>query len=202
VCYHQILGPCRHFPKLANGCYRHSDVSVRLDPHLTWQATKSYVERGNAFGLILHQGSLTIRFRFFWSACGARHSMAAPPSTVMNSRRFTSNMAPSPVPPVGEAGDDDQPKPRTHCSASARDQPSLGSSMCSKANTLGCDGHGEGGASERARREPLPALPPTVTALTEGSRRSVVQQQRSGFSAIFEVTPRGLWATLGYKYGP
>ena len=60
-CYHQILGPGRHLPKFANGCYRHSDIWVRLDPHLTWQATKSYVERGNAFGLILHQGSLTIR---------------------------------------------------------------------------------------------------------------------------------------------
>src|SRR4051812_37302377 len=53
-CYHQILGPCRHFPKLANGRCRHSDIWVRLDPHLTRQATKSYVECGNAFGLILH----------------------------------------------------------------------------------------------------------------------------------------------------
>ena len=60
-CYHQILGPGRHLPKFANGCYRHSDIWVRLDPHLTWQATKSYVERGDAFGLILHQGSLTAR---------------------------------------------------------------------------------------------------------------------------------------------
>src|SRR5207342_3707941 len=60
-CYHQILGPGRHFPKFANGCYRHSDIWVRLDPHLTWQATKSYVERGDAFGLILHHGSLTAR---------------------------------------------------------------------------------------------------------------------------------------------
>ena len=60
-CYHQILGPGSHLPKFANGCYRHSDIWVRLDPHLTWQATKSYVERGNAFGLILHHGSLTTR---------------------------------------------------------------------------------------------------------------------------------------------
>ena len=35
--------------------------AVADDPHLTWQATKSYVERGDAFGLILHQGSLTAR---------------------------------------------------------------------------------------------------------------------------------------------
>ena len=50
-CYHQILGPRRHLPKFANGCYRHSDIWVRLDRHLTWQAAKSYVERGNALGL-------------------------------------------------------------------------------------------------------------------------------------------------------
>jgi hypothetical protein len=50
-CYHQILGPGRHLPKFANGCYRHSDIWVRLDPHLTWQANKSYVERGDALGL-------------------------------------------------------------------------------------------------------------------------------------------------------
>jgi len=48
-CYHQILGPGRNLSKLANGLCRHSDVWVHLDPHLHWQATKSYVERGNAF---------------------------------------------------------------------------------------------------------------------------------------------------------
>jgi hypothetical protein len=30
----------------------HSDIWVHVDPHLIWQATKSYVERGNAFALI------------------------------------------------------------------------------------------------------------------------------------------------------
>jgi hypothetical protein len=58
--YHQILGPRRHLPKFANGHCGHSDVWVRLHPHLTWQATKSYVERGNAFGFTSHKGSLTI----------------------------------------------------------------------------------------------------------------------------------------------
>jgi hypothetical protein len=51
-CYRQILGPRRHLAKLANGLCRHSDIWVHLDPHLIWQATKSYVERGNAFALI------------------------------------------------------------------------------------------------------------------------------------------------------
>ena len=50
-CYHQILGPRRHFPKFANGRCRHSDVWVRLDPHLSWQAPKSYVQRGKLLGL-------------------------------------------------------------------------------------------------------------------------------------------------------
>ena len=53
----KFSGPCRHLPKFTNGRRGHSDVWVRLDPHLTWQATKSYVERGNALGLILHKGS-------------------------------------------------------------------------------------------------------------------------------------------------
>src|SRR5258705_10334605 len=80
-CYHQILGPGRHLPKFANGCYRHSDIWVRLDRHLTWQATKSYVERGNAFGLILHQGSLTTRSGSF---CPPALAAAVPRSRVMN----------------------------------------------------------------------------------------------------------------------
>jgi hypothetical protein len=29
------------------------DARVYLDPHLIWQATESYVERGDAFGLIM-----------------------------------------------------------------------------------------------------------------------------------------------------
>jgi hypothetical protein len=51
-CYHQILGPRRHLPKLSNGLCRHSDAWVYLDPHLIRQATKSYVERGK----ISHEG--------------------------------------------------------------------------------------------------------------------------------------------------
>jgi hypothetical protein len=55
-CYHQILGPLLHLPKFANGLCRYSDTSVHLDSHLMRQATESYVERGNAFGLISHRG--------------------------------------------------------------------------------------------------------------------------------------------------
>jgi hypothetical protein len=62
-CYHQILGPRGHLPKFANGLCSHSDVWVHLHPHLIWKATKSYVERGNAFGLISHKGFLTARYR-------------------------------------------------------------------------------------------------------------------------------------------
>jgi len=80
-CYHQILGPGRHLPKFANGFYRHSDIWVRLDPHLTWQATKSYVERGDAFGLILHQGFPHCSFGFF---CPPALAAAVPQSRVMN----------------------------------------------------------------------------------------------------------------------
>jgi hypothetical protein len=63
-CYHQILGPCRQLPKFANGRCRYSDAGVCLDPHLTRQASKSYVERGNAFGLVSHKGSLAVRSGF------------------------------------------------------------------------------------------------------------------------------------------
>ena len=31
------------------------DARVYLDPHLIWQATESYVKRGDAFGLIPHE---------------------------------------------------------------------------------------------------------------------------------------------------
>jgi hypothetical protein len=37
---------------------RYCDTSVHLDSHFIWQATESYVERGRAFGLISHEGSL------------------------------------------------------------------------------------------------------------------------------------------------
>jgi hypothetical protein len=39
-----------------HGLCGHSDASVYFDPHLIRQATKRYVERGNAFGLVSHQG--------------------------------------------------------------------------------------------------------------------------------------------------
>jgi len=54
-CYHQILGPRLHLPKFANGLCRYLDVWVHLDPHLIWQAAKSYVERGSVFGLESHR---------------------------------------------------------------------------------------------------------------------------------------------------
>ena len=61
------------FRSSPNGHCGHSDVRVRLHPHLTWQATKSYVKRGNAFGFISHKGSLTICSGLFWIAfCAAR----------------------------------------------------------------------------------------------------------------------------------
>src|SRR5262249_6504164 len=39
-----------------NGLCRYPNASVYLDPYLIWQATKSNVERGNAFGLVSHKG--------------------------------------------------------------------------------------------------------------------------------------------------
>src|SRR6266496_2463074 len=56
-CYHQILGPRHDLPKFANGFCRYSGARVCLDPHLIWQPTKSYVECGNALGLISHKAS-------------------------------------------------------------------------------------------------------------------------------------------------
>jgi len=60
-CYHQILGPLLHLPKFGNGLCGYSDASVHLDSHLIWQAAKSYVERGSAFGFISHK--VTARYR-------------------------------------------------------------------------------------------------------------------------------------------
>src|SRR5262249_54947965 len=42
-CYHQILGPRRRLPEFANGFCRHRNARLHLDPHMTWQAAKSYV---------------------------------------------------------------------------------------------------------------------------------------------------------------
>jgi ABC transporter substrate binding protein len=52
--YHQILWPHRYFAKLADVFCRHADVSIHLNPHGSRQATKSYLERGNASGPISH----------------------------------------------------------------------------------------------------------------------------------------------------
>jgi hypothetical protein len=78
-CYHQILGPRRHLPKFANGLCSHSDVWVHLHPHLIWQATKSYVERGNAFGLISHKGFLIARYRQL--TAGTPYNLSTLPAT-------------------------------------------------------------------------------------------------------------------------
>jgi hypothetical protein len=37
------------------------DAWVHLNPHLIWQATKSYLERGDAFWLVTHECSLLIQ---------------------------------------------------------------------------------------------------------------------------------------------
>src|SRR5262252_3813408 len=42
-CYHRILGPRRHLPEFADGLCRHCNAGFHLNPHITWQATKSYV---------------------------------------------------------------------------------------------------------------------------------------------------------------
>ena len=75
-CYHQILGPRGHLPKFSNCLCRHHGACVRLNPHLGWQAAKSYVERIDAFALIPGHRAL------------ADCPVGAPPSSVMNSRRF------------------------------------------------------------------------------------------------------------------
>jgi hypothetical protein len=62
-CYHQILGPRRYLSQFADGLCRHCNARFHLNPHLTWQATKRYVQRANAFGLVFHVGFLTRRKR-------------------------------------------------------------------------------------------------------------------------------------------
>src|SRR6516165_4477538 len=54
-CYHQIFGPRRRLPEFANGFCRHGNARLHFDPHMTWQSTKSYVQRANAFGLVVHR---------------------------------------------------------------------------------------------------------------------------------------------------
>jgi hypothetical protein len=47
-CYSQVLGPRCYLPKFTDCLCRHSDAWVCLHPHLSRQATKSYLEGGNA----------------------------------------------------------------------------------------------------------------------------------------------------------
>jgi hypothetical protein len=54
-CYHQILGPRRYLSQFADGLCRHCNARFHLNPHMSWQATKRYVQRANAFGLVLHE---------------------------------------------------------------------------------------------------------------------------------------------------
>jgi hypothetical protein len=60
-CYHQILGPRRYLSQFADGLCRHCNAWFHLNPHMTWQATKRYVQRANAFELVFHVGLLTRR---------------------------------------------------------------------------------------------------------------------------------------------
>ena len=53
-CYHQILGPRRYLSEFADGLCRYCNARFHFNPHVTWQASKRYVQRANAFGLILH----------------------------------------------------------------------------------------------------------------------------------------------------
>jgi hypothetical protein len=54
-CYHQILRPRRYLSEFADGLCRHCNARFHLNPHTTWQATKRYMQRANAFGLVLHE---------------------------------------------------------------------------------------------------------------------------------------------------
>jgi len=53
-CYYQILGPRCRLQEFANGLCRHGNAWLRLDPHMSGQATESYVERADAFRLVVH----------------------------------------------------------------------------------------------------------------------------------------------------
>jgi hypothetical protein len=84
-CYHQVLRPRGHLPKLANGLCRHSDASVYLDPHLIWQATERYVKRCNAFGLVSHPG---FRSLHHISLSQPSYNLFASAATVIASRNL------------------------------------------------------------------------------------------------------------------
>jgi len=55
--YCQMLRPGGQLSKFANGLRRHSDVWVYFDLHPIWQTTQSYVECGDVFGLVSHEGT-------------------------------------------------------------------------------------------------------------------------------------------------
>jgi hypothetical protein len=85
----------------------------------------------------------TLSLRCAKEMCG--QDTAAPPSIVMNSRRFTSNMAPPPVPPVAAKLGMTISQGRTarwplHDQLAA--EPLGIVHVCSKANTLRRDSHG------------------------------------------------------------
>jgi hypothetical protein len=71
--YRQILGLRRDFSEFADRLGGYSDISVHLDPHLIWQATKSYVKRGNGFGLISHKSLPHCRYRLL--TAGTAHNL-------------------------------------------------------------------------------------------------------------------------------
>src|SRR6516162_4895190 len=48
---HEVLGPLRHFGKLANCFCRQADVSIRLDMHCSGQSAKRHLKGGDAFRL-------------------------------------------------------------------------------------------------------------------------------------------------------
>jgi hypothetical protein len=61
-CYHQILGPRGYLSEFADGLCGHCNARIHLNPHMTWQATERYVQRPDAFGLVLHWASSHLAF--------------------------------------------------------------------------------------------------------------------------------------------
>src|SRR5262249_20071084 len=65
--HRQVLAGAAEVSRLASkraySLWRRSDICFYLHPHLVWQTAKSDVERGDAFGLVPHEGSLLTRYR-------------------------------------------------------------------------------------------------------------------------------------------
>ena len=53
----QVVRPNRHLAKVADGPCRYFDARLHFDTHPIWQATKSKLERSDAFGFVSHEGS-------------------------------------------------------------------------------------------------------------------------------------------------